>query len=65
MQSVSCIRPRAEERLTEMLSKSAIVDDNLLDIAPSVPRFADTVDIAPSTAFKAAVAVLTELTAIF
>ena len=34
--SVSCIRPRAEERLTEMLSKFAIVDDNLLDNAISL-----------------------------
>ena len=42
--SVSCILPRADDRLTAMLSKFAIVDDSLLDNAPSSPRRVEIIE---------------------
>ena len=53
--SVSCILPRADDRLTDILSKFAIVDDSLLDNAPSSPRRVEINEIA---AFKVALETL-------
>ena len=46
--SASCILPLAEDRFTEILSKFAIIDDSLLDNAPSSPRRAEITEIAAS-----------------
>ena len=52
--SVSCILPRADDRLTDILSRFAIVDDSLLDNAPSSPRRVDINEIAASIVDTAA-----------
>ena len=64
---MSWILPRAEAKLTAILSRFAIVEDNLLEAAPSSPRRVDTVDIAASSvpiAVRALLAVVTPTSAL-
>ena len=55
---MSWILPRAEAKLTEILSRFAITEDNLLENAPSSPRRVDIVDIAASIVANAVRALL-------
>ena len=61
---MSWILPRAEAMLTEILSRFAITEDNLLEAAPNAPRRVDIVDIALSIVAKALRAELAESTSI-
>ena len=59
---MSWILPRAEAKLTEILSRFAITEDNLLENAPNSPRRVDIVDIALSIVAKAVRALLEVVT---